>query len=126
MTPFGTVVRNYRGKKEISIKTLSKAIGVTSTYLSALERGKRRKPSKKVIEGVIKYFKLTGSQASEVRQAALFSDTRPKIPSYAGPEIFVAVHQLIKRAQELTPSELAMLEIILSKNDIRSSKEEVH
>ena len=45
MTPFGERLRALREARGIKLKDMAEALGVSSTYLSALEHGRRSKPS---------------------------------------------------------------------------------
>lgn len=60
LTDLGKFVAKLRIDKDVTIADMAKSIGVSSTFVSRIEVG-IAKASKKYIEGVIKYFKLTGS-----------------------------------------------------------------
>jgi transcriptional regulator with XRE-family HTH domain len=54
-------------------------LGVSSAYLSALERGERGKPTWTLIQGVIQYFNIIWDDADELARLADLSDPRVKI-----------------------------------------------
>ena len=45
-------IRKYRKSKNMTIKDLSDRTGISSGYLSHLERGSRKNPSKNVMEKI--------------------------------------------------------------------------
>ena len=56
---FGELVKEYRGKK--TLKELSDEIGITSAYLSDIEKGNRF-PSKDKLDKLIKVFNLKNKE----------------------------------------------------------------
>jgi transcriptional regulator with XRE-family HTH domain len=50
---FGAIIRRYRERFEVTQKELSKDLDVTSTYLSAIENG-RKEPSLSLLKHVCK------------------------------------------------------------------------
>ncbi len=55
---------------------MAAAIGVSSAYLSALEHGKRGRPSWHVIQRVISYFNIIWDDAEELVRLARISHPR--------------------------------------------------
>jgi transcriptional regulator with XRE-family HTH domain len=55
---------------------MAAAIGVSSAYLSALEHGKRGRPSWHVIQKVISYFNIIWDDAEELVRLARISHPR--------------------------------------------------
>ena len=55
---------------------MAEAIGVSSAYLSALEHGKRGRPSWHVIQRVISYFNIIWDDAEELVRLARISHPR--------------------------------------------------
>ena len=53
MTPFGRRVRDLRAERGVTLTEMARAIGVTPTYLSALETGKRGKPTWALTQRII-------------------------------------------------------------------------
>ena len=46
MTPFGLRVRELRTAKGVTLKEMAAALDVSSAYLSALEHGRRGRPTR--------------------------------------------------------------------------------
>lgn len=76
MTPFGERVRALRAQKGVSQKEMAAAIGVSPAYLSALEHGKRGRPTWPMVQKIIGYFNIIWDDADEVEQLAWSSDPR--------------------------------------------------
>jgi transcriptional regulator with XRE-family HTH domain len=66
MTPFGERMRQLRKRKGVSQKEMADAIGVSAAYLSALEHGKRGKPTWPLVQKIIGYFNVIWDDAAEV------------------------------------------------------------
>ncbi|HSP25325.1 MAG TPA: helix-turn-helix domain-containing protein, partial [Saliniramus sp.] len=63
MTPFGERVRELRRERGLQLKHMAASLGVSSAYLSALERGERGRPTWTLIQGVIHYFGIIWDEA---------------------------------------------------------------
>jgi transcriptional regulator with XRE-family HTH domain len=79
MTPFGERVRRLRRERGLLLKDMAAHLGVSSAYLSALERGERGKPTWTLIQGVIHYFNIIWDEADELARLADLSEPRVKI-----------------------------------------------
>lgn len=76
MTPFGDRMRKLRAERGVTLKDMAEAIGVSSAYLSALEHGKRGRPSWHLIQRIIAYFNIIWDDAEEVARLARISHPR--------------------------------------------------
>ena len=76
MTPFGAKLREMRKAKAMSLKDLAQAIGVSSAYLSALEHGKRSRPSWYLIQRIIAHFNVIWDEAEHLERLAALSHPR--------------------------------------------------
>ena len=79
MTPFGERVRQLRQERGLLLKDMAAHLGVSSAYLSALERGERGKPTWSLIQGTLHYFHIIWDEADELARLADMSDPRVKI-----------------------------------------------
>jgi len=77
MTPFGERLRHLRESRGLLLKDMADELGVTPTYLSALEHGRRSKPNWSFVQRVIHYFNIIWDEADELQRLADLSD--PKI-----------------------------------------------
>ncbi len=110
MTPLGAKLRSLRNAKNISLKEMAKGINVSSAYLSALEHGKRGKPTWFLLQRIISYFNIIWDEADELQQLAEISD--PKITiNTAGlePEATELSNRLAKEIRNLSKKDLFFL-----------------
>lgn len=76
MTPFGAKMRALRGERGVTLKEMAQAIGVSSAYLSALEHGRRGRPSWYLIQRILAYFNVIWDEAEEIAALARLSHPR--------------------------------------------------
>jgi len=110
MTPFGRRLRELRAAKPCQLKDLAKALKVSSAYLSALEHGRRGKPSPGLVQQVAAYFNLAWDQVDELKALADLSDPRVTIDT-AGltPEATELANALAARIAALSETEIVRL-----------------
>ncbi len=77
MTPFGEKMRTLRAERNMTLRDMAEAIGVSSAYLSALEHGKRGRPGWHMIQRIIAHFNVIWDDAEELVRLARIS--HPKI-----------------------------------------------
>jgi transcriptional regulator with XRE-family HTH domain len=76
MTPFGERLRKLRLERNVTLKSMAQTLGVSSAYLSALEHGKRGRPSWHLVQGVIAYFNIIWDEAEDLAKLAKISHPR--------------------------------------------------
>ena len=81
MTPFGNKLKYIRTERHKSLKDLSKALKVSTAYVSMLENGKRGRPADGLIELICSYFNLSWEEADELKFLAKHSDINTKTNS---------------------------------------------
>ncbi len=79
MTPLGQKMRELREARGVTLKEMAKALNVSSAYLSALEHGKRGKPTWMLLQRIIHYFNVIWDEAEELQRLAELSDPRVTI-----------------------------------------------
>ena len=82
MTPLGAKMREMRDARGITLKQMAAALNVSSAYLSALEHGKRGKPTWILLQRIIHYFNVIWDEAEELQRLAELSD--PKVTIETG------------------------------------------
>jgi transcriptional regulator with XRE-family HTH domain len=120
MTPLGARMRAMRRERGISLKDMAKALEVSSAYLSALEHGRRGKPTWFLLQRVIAFFNVIWDEAEELQRLAEISD--PKITIDTGglsPEATELTNLLAKEIARLSPDDLKFLRLEVIK---RASK----
>lgn len=116
MTPFGLKLRQLRQDKGITQKDLAKALGVSAAYLSALENGKRGRPSWPLVQEIITYFGAIWDDAEEIEALARLS--HPKITidtSELSPEATEVANRLAETIHRLDEAELKKILKVLNK-----------
>lgn len=68
MTEFGIFNRILRVKREIKLKDMAKALGISTAYLSAFEVG-RRPVKQNVVQNIISAYQLDEEETDEIWKA---------------------------------------------------------
>lgn len=76
MTPFGARLRELRAQRGVSAKEMADALGVSPSYLSALEHGRRGRPTWSMVQRIIGYFNVIWDEAEELEHLARLSHPR--------------------------------------------------
>jgi transcriptional regulator with XRE-family HTH domain len=114
MTPFGARVRELRAARGLSLQHMAATLGVTSTYLSALEHGKRGKPTFVLIQGIIHALGIIWDEADELIRLADMSDPRVTIDTARlEPQATLLANRLSREIADLSGEELAGLIAVL-------------
>lgn len=110
MTPFGAKLRRMRKERNITLKEMADRLDVSSAYLSALEHGKRGKPTWFLIQRIIAYFNVIWDEAEELQRLAEISDPNPTIRT-AGldPRATELANLLAERIDQLSTASLESL-----------------
>ncbi len=92
MTPLGARIRQLREERGISLKEMAAALNVSSAYLSALEHGRRGRPTGFLLHRIIAFFNVIWDEAEELQRLAEMSD----------PKVTIDTGGLVPEATELT------------------------
>jgi transcriptional regulator with XRE-family HTH domain len=65
-----------RAQRNVKLKDMAAALGVTPAYLSALEHGQRGKPSRYFVRRVCTFFNIIWDDAEELQRLADLSHPR--------------------------------------------------
>ena len=115
MTPFGLKLRAMRKERGVLLKDMAEEIGVSPTYLSALEHGRRGRPNWVFVQRVIAYFNVIwDDDAEELMRLADLSHPRIAIMTAGlSPEATALANRLAKRIGQLDQSTInALLQIL--------------
>ncbi|OFX08630.1 MAG: transcriptional regulator [Alphaproteobacteria bacterium RIFOXYD12_FULL_60_8] len=110
MTPFGAKVRELRGAKNITLKTMAKDLHISSAYLSALEHGKRGRPSPGLVMEICGYLGLIWDDAEAMKELAALS--QPKIlvdTSGLSPKATELANRLAREIGEMSEEQIETL-----------------
>src|SRR5687767_7676417 len=123
MTPFGERVRQLRRERGLLLKDMAAHLGVSSAYLSALERGERGKPTWTLIQGVLQYFHIIWDEADELTRLADLSDPRVKIDTAnTDSKATLLANRLAREIRGLTTDELDQMIAVLDHAQERERK----
>ena len=110
MTPLGEKLRAMRDERGVTLKEMAAALQVSSAYLSALEHGRRGKPTFTLLQKIIAYFNVIWDDAEELQRLAEMSDPKVSIDT-AGmpPEATELANRLARDIGRLEPEDLTWL-----------------
>ncbi|MCE9648089.1 MAG: helix-turn-helix domain-containing protein [Parvibaculum sp.] len=110
MTPFGQKIRDLRTTRGSSLKEMAAALRVTPAYLSALEHGRRGRPSWRLVQSIIGYFNVIWDEAEEIERLARISHPRITIDT-AGldPKATELANRLAEEIAHLSGAEMEKL-----------------
>lgn len=110
MTPLGARLRALREERGVTLKDMARELRVSSAYLSALEHGRRGKPTWSLLQRIITYFNVIWDEAEELQRLAELSD--PKVTIDTGglaPEATELANRLATEIGRLSPEDLVFL-----------------
>lgn len=110
MTPFGQKIRDLRTDRGLTLKDMAAALRITPAYLSALEHGRRGRPSWRLVQAIIGYFNVIWDEAEEIERLARLSHPRITIDtSGLDPRATELANRLAEGIAHLTSAEIARL-----------------
>jgi len=114
VTPFGQRVRALREARGMSLAQMAEGLGVSPAYLSALEHGKRGRPTFTLIQGAIHLLGVIWDEADELVRLADLSHPRVTIDT-AGlePEATLLANRLAREIDLLEGEDLRRLAAVL-------------
>ncbi len=120
MTPLGAKLRKMRADRNIALKDMAKALNVSSAYLSALEHGKRGKPTWYMVQRIIAFFNVIWDEAEEIQRLAEISDPKISIDT-AGlpPEATELTNVLARELKRLSPNEMREIRDEIMRRSVR-------
>ncbi|GLQ54552.1 helix-turn-helix domain-containing protein [Devosia nitrariae] len=110
MTPLGAKLRALREERGVSLKEMAAALNVSSAYLSALEHGRRGRPTGFMLHRIISFFNVIWDDAEELQRLAELSD--PKVTIDTGgmtPEATELTNRLARDIARLSVEDLVFL-----------------
>ena len=114
MTPFAHALRELRRRKGVTQKDLARAIGVSPAYLSALEHGKKGKPSFDLLQRLAGYFNIIWDEADELFFTAASSHPRVTLDTSGLPAAYTAfANRLAREIRTLPPDMIEAMEKLL-------------
>jgi len=114
MTPFGKRIRELRRERGITQAQMAADLDISAAYLSALEHGRRGRPSWFLVQNIIAYFNVIWDEAEELQELARISHPRVTVDTAGlSPRATELVNRLADRIVDLPESRIvAMLKIL--------------
>ena len=110
MTPFGARLREIREARGITLKAMAAAIGVSPAYLSALEHGRRGRPTWDLLQRIIGHLNIIWDEAEELERLADLSHPRIVIDTEGlSPKATELANRLAERIGDLQDETLDRL-----------------
>ena len=123
MTPFGRKLRELRAIRGVTMKEMAAALRVTPAYLSALEHGKRGRPSWRLVQAIIGYFNVIWDEAEELERLARLSHPRVAIDtSGLAPQATELANRLSEEIAEMSQAELDGMLALLDRRKGKTRK----
>ena len=120
MTPLGARLRQLRDERGVTLKDMAKSLNVSSAYLSALEHGRRGKPTWSLLQRIITYFNVIWDEAEALQRLAELSDPRITIDTGGlAPEATELTNRLAKDIGKLDREDLVFLKTEVLKRAAR-------
>ena len=115
MTPYGERLRALREARGMTLTEMARSLHVSPAYLSALEHGRRGRPSPGFIHQVNEHFGLIWDEAEELVRLARVSHPRVVVDTAGlSPAATELANLLARRIRDLGESEVAAMLRLLS------------
>ena len=110
MTPFGAKLRELRANRGITLKQMAEGLQISAAFLSALEHGKRGRPSPILVRQICGFFHIIWDEADELERLARISHPRAVVDTAGlSPKATELANTLAERIGDLDEAELDAL-----------------
>jgi transcriptional regulator with XRE-family HTH domain len=110
MTPFGVRLRQLRAERGMSLKHMAEALGVSAAYLSALEHGRRGRPTHAMVVAICAQLNIIWDEADELHRLARLSHPRVTVDTAGlSPAATELANLLAERIRKLPPERVERL-----------------
>ncbi|HEX2017662.1 MAG TPA: helix-turn-helix transcriptional regulator [Aurantimonas sp.] len=107
MTPFGERIRALRKERGVTQSQMAAALGVSSAYLSALEHGRRGRPTWDLLQRIIGYLNVIWDDAEELERLAELSHPRVTVETAGlGADATTLANRLAETIAILAPDDV--------------------
>jgi len=115
MTPFGKMMRSLRAQKKLTLQDQAAMLGVSSAYISALEHGRKGRPSAVFVDQICVWMGLIWDDAEALKTAASLSHPKPVIDATSlSPDAIALANRLAQNLDRLSDDDCAELSFRLS------------
>ncbi|MCF6302620.1 MAG: helix-turn-helix domain-containing protein [Devosiaceae bacterium] len=121
MTPLGAKLRSLRAERGTTLKDMAQALSISSAYLSALEHGRRGKPTWYLLHRMIAYFNIIWDEAEELQRLAEISDPKISIDTAGmAPQATELTNRLAQNISQLSHDDLVDIKNLIVQRAGRS------
>jgi transcriptional regulator with XRE-family HTH domain len=116
MTPFGARLRALRAERGLTLHAMADALGVSPAYLSALEHGRRGRPTHALVVAICAQLNIIWDDADELIRLARLSHPRITVDTAGlSPKATELANLLAERIRKLPESTVdSMLDLLRS------------
>ncbi|HEY0523098.1 MAG TPA: helix-turn-helix domain-containing protein [Stellaceae bacterium] len=116
MTPFGARLRALRAERGLTLHALADALGVSPAYLSALEHGRRGRPTHALVVAICAQLNIIWDDADELVRLARLSHPRITVDTAGlSPKATELANLLAERIRKLPEATVdGMLDLLRS------------
>ncbi|MGE0726368.1 MAG: helix-turn-helix transcriptional regulator [Alphaproteobacteria bacterium] len=105
MTPFGAAVRRLRAERGITLKRMAADLQISAAFLSALEHGRKGRPSRALVVQVCEYFGIIWDDAEAIERAARLSHPRIAVDTAGlSPRATELANRMARTIRDLPPA----------------------
>ncbi|WP_152046442.1 helix-turn-helix domain-containing protein [Aureimonas psammosilenae] len=123
MTPFGERIRLLRRQRGVTQREMAEALGVSNAYLSALEHGRRGRPTWDMLQRIIGYLNVIWDDAEELERLAELSHPRVAIDTGGlSPAATRLANRLAETVDSLKPDDVERLLAVLEEAAARGTR----
>ena len=117
MTPFGAKVRALRLAHGVTLKKMAADLQISQAYLSALEHGRRGRPTQNLVRQVCGYFNIIWDDAEALEKLARLSHPRVVVDTAGlAPKATELANRLAESISEF--DELALDKMLRALSDV--------
>ena len=114
MTPFGERLRALRTERGMTLKAMAAALGLSPAYLSALEHGRRGRPTHALVIAICAQLNIIWDDADELIRLARLSHPRVTVDTAGlAADATELANLLAERIRKLPPATVERLLAIL-------------
>jgi transcriptional regulator with XRE-family HTH domain len=116
MTPFGRRIRELRRQRGLSLKQMAADLHISAAYLSALEHGRRGRPSPGLVMQIQGYLNVIWDEAEELKSLADISHPKVTIDTAGlSPQATELANVLQRRIKDLPEARLQELLVLVKR-----------
>ena len=123
MTPLGAKLRQLREARGVTLSQMADALDVSAAYLSALEHGRRGRPTFAFVQRIIGYFNVIWDEAEELQKLAAMSDPRVTLDTAGlSPKATQFANRIARDIHRLDEAALDELDAVLDRRSERKPR----